>query len=199
MNRIITIGREFGSGGREIGRRLAEKLGMAYYDHEIVKELIARTHFAEDYIRSIDEKRPFSFYAMPTGRTFWPMPNPLMDQQMAVLEKEREVLLDMAKRSDCVIVGRRADYVLRDENPLRLFFYAEMDFKMAQCRKRERDQQLMSDKELRQKIQQIDKNRREYYEFFTGQKWGEMINYDLCLNTGKLGMDRVVSSITSLF
>ena len=160
MNRIITVGREFGSGGREIGRKIAQELGIAYYDHEIVTELIRRTNLAEEYIRSI--------------------------------------IQDMAEKSDCVIVGRRADYILRDKKPLRLFIYAGMDFKMQRCREWEHFGEEITDKALRQKIQSVDKERAKYYEFMTGQKWGDKANYDICLNTSALGIEKTVQSILAL-
>lgn len=131
MNRIITVGREFGSGGREIGRKIAQELGIAYYDHEIVTELIRRTNLAEEYIRSIEEKNPVPVFAVTTGRTFLSISNPLADQQVSILSEEGRIIQDMAEKSDCVIVGRRADYILRDKKPLRLFIYAGMDFKIS--------------------------------------------------------------------
>lgn len=124
MNRIITVGREFGSGGREIGRKIAQELGIAYYDHEIVTELIRRTNLAEEYIRSIEEKNPVPVFAVTTGRTFLSISNPLADQQVSILSEEGRIIQDMAEKSDCVIVGRRADYILRDKKPLRLFISA---------------------------------------------------------------------------
>ena len=114
MSRIITVGREFGSGGREIGRKLAQALGIAYYDHEIVTELIRRTNLAEEYIRSIEEKNPVPVFAVTTGRTFLSIGNPLAEQQVSVLSEEGRIIQEMAEKSDCVIVGRRADYILRD-------------------------------------------------------------------------------------
>ena len=121
MKTIVTIGREFGSGSREVGRRLAEELQIAYYDHEIVTELTKRTELAEAYIQSLQEKRPFPMFSMTTGRTFLTLPNPVAEQQMEILQKESEIILEMALKSDCVIVGRCADYVLREHYPFRVF------------------------------------------------------------------------------
>lgn len=187
MNRIITVGREFGSGGREIGRKIAQELGIAYYDHEIVTELIRRTNLAEEYIRSIEEKNPVPVFAVTTGRTFLSISNPLADQQVSILSEEGRIIQDMAEKSDCVIVGRRADYILRDKKPLRLFIYAGMDFKMQRCREWEHFGEEITDKALRQKIQSVDKERAKYYEFMTGQKWGDKANYDICLKYIRIG------------
>ena len=181
MNRIITVGREFGSGGREIGRKIAQELGIAYYDHEIVTELIRRTNLAEEYIRSIEEKNPVPVFAVTTGRTFLSISNPLADQQVSILSEEG-----------------RADYILRDKKPLRLFIYAGMDFKMQRCREWEHFGEEITDKALRQKIQSVDKERAKYYEFMTGQKWGDKANYDICLNTSALGIEKTVQSILAL-
>lgn len=195
MNKIITISREFGSGGREIGRQLAEKLQIAYYDHEIVTELIKRTDFAEDYIHQIEEKRPLPLFPITTGRTFFPRPNPIMEQQLEVYRKESEIIREMADKSDCVIVGRCADYILQEKKPLRLFVYSDLDFKLKRCKEREQVQGTLSDKELRQRILSIDKNRAKYYEFFTEQKWGEKSNYDLCINTSSAHIQTIISTI----
>ena len=109
MGKIITVGREFGSGGREIGRKLAEKLRFAYYDHEIVVEIAKRTALATEYIQSVEEKRPFPLMSITTGHTFWASPNPVMDQQLEVLKTESVIIKEVAEKSDCVIVGRCAD------------------------------------------------------------------------------------------
>ncbi len=197
MNRIITIGREFGSGGREIGRALAEKLQIAYYDHEIVTELSKRTKLAADYIQRIQEKRPFPLMSITVGRSFWAAPSPVMEQQLSVLRQESEILREMAERSDCVIVGRCADYVLRDYHPFRLFFYAEMDYKLARCREKGHDPETMNDWELRRQIKQMDKNRSEYYELLSSQIWGAKENYDLCVNTTNADLKPLVSGIAA--
>ena len=197
MNRIITIGREFGSGGREIGRALADKLQIAYYDHEIVTELSKRTELAADYIQRIQEKRPFPLMGITVGCSFWVPPGPALEQQLAVLRQESDILREMAARSDCVIVGRCADYVLRDYRPFRLFFYAEMDYKLARCREKGHDPEAMSDRELRRQIKQMDKNRSAYYELLSSQTWGAKENYDLCVNTTYADLKTLVSGITA--
>ena len=127
MNRIITISREFGSGGREIGRRLAEKMGIAYYDQEIITELINRTDFAEEYIRHMEEEAPIPLLPITTARTFGLPVNYVVEQNLKFYMQESKVIQEMAEKSDCVIVGRCADYILREMNPVRLFIYADME------------------------------------------------------------------------
>lgn len=195
MRKIITVGREFGSGGRELGRRIAEELKIAYYDHEIVSELIKRTSLAEEYVRNVEEKRPYPLLAITTGRTFWAEPNPIMEQQLSLIREQSDIIRELAEKSDCVIVGRCADYVLRDMNPLRLFVYADMDFKMARCRLRDGDHEKMSDRDLKKHIMSVDKNRAQYYEFVTDQKWGGRDNYDICLNTSIIDLKKAAALI----
>ena len=122
MKRIITISREFGSGGREIGRRLAEKMGIAYYDQEIITELVNRTEFAEEYIRHMDEKAPIPLLPITTARTFGLTADCAADQNLKFYMQQSKVIQDFAEKSDCVIVGRCADYILREMHPVRLSF-----------------------------------------------------------------------------
>ena len=148
MNRIITIGREFGSGGRELGLRLSQRLGIAYYDQEIISEISRRTELSEQYVKK------------------------------------------MAEKSDCVIVGRCADDILREMNPLRIFVYGDMETKLERCRKRTGSDEKMTDREILSNIRKIDKNRSEYYGLYTGKVWGDKQSYDLCINTSKISVER---------
>ncbi len=183
MNRIVTLGREFGSGGRELGRRLSEIMGMAYYDKEIVTEIAKRTSMSEEYVRHIMEHRPVMSFPISIGHSFYPMVNPLTDQHQAIYQEQHRIIRELAEESDCIIVGRCADYILKEDNPFRIFVYAELESKMARCRERGAEHEDLSDKELKQQISRVDKNRARYYEFYTGHRWGERLNYDLCINT----------------
>lgn len=199
MNRIITISREFGSGGREIGRRLAEKMGIAYYDQEIITELIKRTDFAEEYIRHMDEKAPIPLLPITTARTFGLPTNYVVEQNLKFYMQESKVIQDFAEKSDCVIVGRCADYILREMNPVRLFIYADMERKIARCRKKNKDVDALNDRELRQKIVSVDKKRARYYKFYVDQVWGEKENYDLCINTSRiLEIKNIIPSVENM-
>ena len=183
MNRIVTIGREFGSGGRELGRRLSEIMGMAYYDKEIVTEIAKRTSMSEEYVQHIIEHRPVMSYPISIGRSFYPMVNPITDQHQTIYQEQHRIIREMAEKSDCIIVGRCGDYILKEQNPFRIFVYAEMESKMARCRERGAEHENLTDRELKQQISRVDKNRAKYYEFYTGHRWGERLNYDLCINT----------------
>ena len=183
MRKIITIGREFGSGGRELGRRIADTLRIAYYDQEIITELAKRTNQTEEYIRQVEDSSLIPLLPITIGRTFSSQFYQAMEPNQAAFIEQSKLLKEMAEKSDCVIVGRCADYILRDKNPLRIFVYADMEAKMCRCREKGEAADDLTDSGLRQKIRTIDKQRARYYHFHTGQAWGEKPYYDLCINT----------------
>lgn len=195
MSKIITIGREFGSGGRELGRRLAEELGYVYYDQEIVTEIAQRTALSETYVHQILEHRPTMSYPIRIGRTFHAGVNHHQQQWNEVFRQQCDILKELAEKANCVIVGRCADYILRDHKPFRIFVYADMESKMERCRLKGEERENMTDKELRQHIQEVDKNRASYYNHCTDQKWGEKINYDLCINTSKVTVKEIAHHV----
>lgn len=198
MKRIITVSREFGSGGRELGRRLSELLHIAYYDKEIVTEIAKRTSMSEEYVRQITEQKPVMSFPISIGRSFYPMTDPLLDQNQAIFREQHQIIREMADKSDCVIVRRCGDYILRDLNPFRIFVYADMDAKIARCRERGKEDPPLSDKELKQKITKMDKGRAKYYEFYTGQKWGDRLNYDVCINTSGRSIKELAAVLVRL-
>lgn len=199
MNRVITIGREFGSGGREFGRRLSEKLGFAYNDQEIIQEISKRTSLSEQYVQAIAEHRPLFSFPIHFGRSFYLAANPALEQTIAVQREQARILEEMAAKSDCVIVGRCADVILKDYRPFRIFVYADMESKLRRCREKAPEEEHLSDRELRQKISAIDKRRAQYYAFYTGRPWGEKLNVDLCINTTQTQIKEMVSVIARLF
>ena len=198
MKRIITVSREFGSGGRELGRRLSELLHIAYYDKEIVTEIAKRTSMSEEYVRQITEQKPVMSFPISIGRSFYPMTDPLLDQNQAIFREQHQIIREMADKSDCVIVGRCGDYILRDLNPFRIFVYDDIDSKIARCRERGKEDPPLSDKELKQKIPKMDKGRAKYYEFYTGQKWGDRLNYDVCINTSGRSIKELAAVLVRL-
>lgn len=198
MSRIITIGREFGSGGREVGKRIAEELGIAYYDNEIITGIAQRTELAEEYVHQIIENKPIHYYPITVGQSFNNTINPLAQKTGAIYAEQSNVIREMAQTSDCVIVGRCADFILRDLKPLRLYIYADMPSRIARCRKKGDHGEGMSDRRLAREIRRIDKDRAKYYSFFTGQKWGDRCNYDLCINTSSASIQDIVSAIIGM-
>ena len=187
MNKIITIGREFGSGGREFGRRLAEQLGYAYYDQEIIREIANRTALSEKYVQQIVEHRPVTSFPIHTGRSFMMMYDPLMEQNQSIFRGQCEILQQMAEKSDCVIVGRGADNIMRDRHPLRIVIYSGIYSKIQRCRKKVHQ------------ILRVDQDRAHYYEYYTGQTWGARESYDLCLNTTNIEIKQAVSMVAKMF
>lgn len=183
MNKIITIGREFGSGGRELGRRLSEELNIPYYDQEIVTAVANRTKLSEEYVQRIRDHRPAASFPIHIGRSFYPSVPVVMQQTNSIFLEESKFLREMAEQSDCVIVGRCADVVLREYQPLRIFVYADMESKLGRCRAKAPEHENMTANELKKHILAVDKNRAHYYEYFTGRTWGNRMNYDLCVNT----------------
>ena len=184
MKKIITIGREFGSGGRELGKRLADELGYAYYDKEIVEEIAKRTALSEQYVQSIIEQKPVFSYPIHTARSFRMLPSDIhMDFNGEVFVEQKKYLEELAEKANCVIVGRCADYILRNYKPYRIFVYADIESKIERCRKKGDVNENLNDKQLKKHILKIDKNRAKYYSFYTGRKWGDKLNYDLCINT----------------
>ena len=115
MGRIITINRQFGSGGRELGKRLAEMLGIAYYDSEIITEIATRSGLATEYVNNIVEKKPIVYYPITIGRSFMTQPLQRVDFQSKIFGEQHALITELAEKSDCVIIGRCADYILRDK------------------------------------------------------------------------------------
>ena len=199
MNKIITIGREFGSGGRELGKRLAEHLGIAYYDKEIIAEISRRTSLAEEYVHQIVEQKPNFYFPITIGRTLRASHSDyVVKQQTSVYAEQANVLREMAEKSDCVIVGRCADYILKDLNPTRIFVYADMPAKIERCRKNAPEHEQLSDNQMRKLILKVDKNRAKYYYHYTGQVWGDRENYDLCVNTSISPIEDIAHALAHL-
>ena len=199
MNRIITISREFGSGGRELGKRLAELLQIAYYDKEIIKAISEKSDLAESYVNQIVEQHIVTYYPITIATSFASMPYDAMGQiNRSIYTAQAQVLKEMADKSDCVIVGRCADFILRDYKPLNIFVYAAMEEKMERCRAKGDDLAGLSDRELQKRITAIDKARARYYGSYTGQTWGDKLNYHLCVNTTEHSIKAHAAGIKAL-
>lgn len=188
---IITISREFGSGGRTIGKMVAEKLGIPCYDAELITELAKQSGFAESYVKEAGEYTPGGFLdTLLTSRTSGPTNEDILWQIQC------NVITDLAKKGPCVIVGRCAGYILKGvPNVLRIFVHADMDFRARRIvevygERAESPAQRLKDK---------DKRRSTYYRFYTGQKWGELRAYDLTLNSGKLGIEKCSELICIIY
>lgn len=198
MGRIITIGREFGSGGRELGRRLAEELQIEYYDREILAEISKQTSLAQEYIQNVVERHPHSLLPITIGRSFAYVEDYAFKQAQAVYRAQSKIIREMAEKSDCVIIGRCADHILQDKKPFRLFVYADLESRIRRCMDRRAEGENQTEKEMKKQILTVDKNRARYYEFYTGQKWGDKLNYDLCVNTTGTVIKEIVPAIAKM-
>ena len=184
--RIITISREFGSGGREIGKRLADILGFDYYDREIISEVAKVGNFDEKYVEHADERTFSGGYTLTYGRTLY-YPDAMWDNSSRIMLAEQKVLKEIAQKGrDCIIVGRCADVVLEEYKPFNLFIYADEESKLKRCRLRMDHDEKLSDSALKKKMKRIDKNRAKHRGVISGIKWGCKEAYHLCINTTEI-------------
>ena len=182
--RIITISREFGSGGRVIGEEVAKKLGIAYYDKNIIGQIAEKSGLSPEYIQEnaeLSPKKGLFAYAFSgrdiTGKSVEDM----------VYEVQRNIILELAEKEPCVIIGRNADYILKDrDDVLNVFIHGDMPEKI----KRITGLYNVKEKEAVKMMADTDKRRRTNYNFYTDQNWGKASNYTLCLNSSQLGYDR---------
>lgn len=180
--RIITISREFGSGGRELGKRLANTLGIPCYDHEIIDMVAEKYGFDKNHIAHVSEKDIRVFYPTTIAHRLI-APHPMMQQSVSITAAEHEMMKALAQQGDCVIVGRCADIVLREMNPMNIFVYADRQSKLNRCKNRADENEHFSDKEMGKKMKQIDKERAAYRALFCEEDWGKKESYHLCINT----------------
>lgn len=193
---IITISRQFGSGGRTVGRQVAEKLGIPFYDKELVEQISLESGFAPKFVEEHGEHAPgktmLSYAFAPQG-----MPGVMNGMSTAdfLWHIQCSTILQLAEAGPCVIVGRNADYILKDRtDALHAYIHADME------QRADRIVRLYgeSEKSPQARLQEKDKRRALNYQHYTGRTWGAAENYDICLNTGKVGIDAAVDMIVSL-
>ena len=193
---IVTIGRQFGSGGHEVGRRLASELGISFYDHEFVDMAVKKTGFHADYVKDNEEKAPdFVSGAMFSGMEMY-QPSPY-DRIQA---EEYKLIRDIASKESCVIVGRAADYILSDQSHVSIFLFAPMEdrVKRKMALLKPEDAAKMTPAAMEKVIKQMDKQRKRYYEYYTDMKWGDASNYHIALDSGVIGIEKSAEIIESL-
>ncbi len=190
-NSVITISREFGSGGRTIGKKVAEKLGIPCYDSQIIEEMAKETGFAPDYVKEAGEYVPDSFLSAAfSNRMFGPTNEDIL------WEHQYKVITELAEKSSCVIVGRCADFILQDKaDCLKVFIHADMAFRAKRIVEVYGERKQAPEERLRDK----DKRRAAYHRFYTDMKWGCAQNYHLTLDSGVLGIDKCAALIAELF
>ena len=184
--RIITISRQFSSGGRELGKRLADILGWDYYDKEIIERLSQEQGLDSDYVSNILTTHQWNTLPL-TYQTSFSDPIFSPDTETNLLIRQREIIEEIAKAgNDCIIVGRDADIILSEYRPFRIFVCAELENRIERCRRQEEtkpENERLSDKELERNIRQIDKGRSQIRELLTGLPWGDSSAFDLSVNS----------------
>ncbi len=191
--KIITISREFGSGGREIGKRLADELGIAYYDREIISEIAKNGGKADD----IPTKEELKEYSVSFGQTFSSLAF-FGNSAVNMIVKEQRIIRNIAKKGeDFVIVGRSADVILRKFKPCNIFVYADMPAKIKRCKKRFEKGKALTEKEIEKKIKQIDNARKKHHDLVSTEKWGDKKGYNLMVNTAGIEIKSLVGSVKS--
>ena len=197
MKTIITIGRQFGSGGKEVGIRLAKELNIPFYDKEILRETAEKSGFCEKILENFDERPKSLLYSIAMDSYMFSMPGTGVGDSL-----EQQVYLatfntirNIAEEGPCVIIGRCADYALADNpNLLSIFIHAPMDARI----KRVAARQNLSPEKAKSLIQKTDKRRASYYEYYSSQKWGAVDNYHFSINSSYLGLGGTVELIRAM-
>ncbi len=195
---VITIARQYGSGGRTIGEMLAERLGIHFYDKELMKLASEDSGINERLFNTADEKVKQSVFSKMfktdkayKGEVISPESGEFISDDN-LFNYQAKVVKELAERENCVIVGRCADYVLKDyDHVLSVFIHGPKDFCMQEAAKKIN----LTGKELERFIAKTDKERADYYKYYTGREWTDARNYDLCLDSSKLGFERCVEEI----
>lgn len=190
-NMVVTISREYGSGGREIGEKLAQALGFSFYDKDLLKLIAEKSGIKEEILKKADEEA-----ANPLFAPYYPPhidPGSLNDR---VFKMQAELIKEKAATENCVIVGRCGNYILDDmENAVHVFIYADQEERIDRIMKRHN----LEDREMAEKlVKKTDKHRRGYYQFYTELKWGRAEGYDIMIDSGLLGIDGTVAVLKSI-
>lgn len=192
--KIITISREFGSGGREIGKRLSDVLGFDYYDKEIITQIAQNKKMDENYIENMLENQgwrtiPLNFRTSFSGLS-------MQSLQVEMLLEQRNVIEEIAKAGkNCVIVGRSADEILEDCNPLNIFICADLESKIKRSVERAPEDENLSEKEIKRKMRQVDKDRARTRDIISGSPWGNRGTYHLTVNTSSWHIKELTNAI----
>lgn len=195
-NTIITIARQYGSGGHDVGKKLAEELKIPFYDKELLERAAKDSGFCQEIFENYDEKPTNSFLYSLVMDTYSLGYSTSAFAEMPLNHKiflaQFNAIKDIAKEGPCVIVGRCADYALADfPNVVNVYLYADMQSRIARIARRHD----VTDAKAKDLIQKTDKSRASYYNYYTNKKWGEATGYDLCLNTASLGIDGTIHMI----
>lgn len=191
-NRIITISRQFGSGGRTIGKELAAKLGIPCYDAEIIVKIAEKSGFAPEYVK---ERSEYANGRSWISHAFSDRDRDGHSYQDDLWAIQRKIILELAEEGPCVIVGRCADYILKDDpDCLKVFIHSDMESRAKRIVEQYGERSDAPEKRLKDK----DKRRAAYYQFYTDMKWGDVKNYHIALNSGALGLDKCVEILSQM-
>ena len=180
---IITISRDFGSGGRELGRRLADELGYDYYDGEIIAAIAKNSGLDANYVENALEDHGWQAIPMTVHRTF-ASPMVMQSPQVGLLLEQKKVIEEIGKKGkNCIVVGRNADLLLKEYEPFNIFVCADMEAKIDRCIERAKEGENTSRKELEKKIRRVDKNRSNTREILSSTAWGQRDAYHMIVNT----------------
>ena len=200
-NKIYTIGREFGSGGREVGEKLAAKLGIKLYDKELLQQAAKDSGFCEEIFENHDEKPTNSFLyslVMDTYSVSGYSAAPFLDMPLnhKVFLAQFETIKKIAEKESCVIVGRCADYILEraELDHISLFIAAPFEWRV----QRKMEQLSIDEKAATSMVRKKDKDRKAYYDYYTGRSWGRPHNYDLCINSSRLGIEVTAEKLAEM-
>ncbi|MFI3254736.1 MAG: cytidylate kinase-like family protein [Eubacteriales bacterium] len=196
MSNIITITREFGSGGREVGKRMADILNLPYYDKEILTKIAEESGLSREYVEKHSTKITHS-YPISVGRTF--VAPPVASLSDTIFTTQAKIIRDLANEGSCIIVGRCGDFFLKEQNPLSINIYASLEARLSRCYEKGSDDINLSEKEMRAKILGVDKQRKKYYEYYTGQKWHAAENYSVSISTSKFGVKETANILAKLY
>lgn len=193
-NRIITISRECGSGGRTVGRLLAERLNIPCYDQEIIERIAEKTGLAKEYVRETTEYMEHSGWL---AGAFIPCDRSGHSMQGDLWSLQKRIIADLARKGPCVIVGRCADFILKDDaDLLRVFIHADIDKRVQRVTEVYGEAEESNPRKF---IISKDKRREAYYNYYTHQKWGSSDNYDISLNSGTLGIEGCVDILEKMY
>jgi len=193
--RIITISREFGSGGRELGKRLAEELEIPCYDHQIIEMIAEKTQTDKNYVSHVSEKDIRAIYPSTIGRRFV-IPDFSENQAIQIQAEQRRLIEELALQGDCVFVGRCADIILKEYNPFNIFVYADQGSKTARCLARDEGNSLTA-ADVQRKMKSIDQGRASYRARFSDRRWGRKESYHLCVNTSGKEIKSLIPAIAA--
>lgn len=192
MKQIITINRQFGSGGREVGKRLADALGIRYYDKELINKIADATQFHPDYIEGVQESISSRHFFLTYGQTF-ATPHMMPSEQIQIAQTE--IITKLAEQEDCIIVGRHANYTL-GEKAFKVFIYStDMEARIKRCYEKVPTDRNKTPEQMRKDILKIDKQRRQYHNYYTAEEWRDMSGYNLCIDTAKVPVKKAVELI----